>query len=148
MLAAEIRAMHGSTALPASMGVLIEPSKEPNFIPSESTIAALTSEMENLLIDKRLQSHPVLRGYWEAAIQRRREDLKGQDLSNLTLPSPPKSLSPPHETTNDSESAENALDRLPSTRELPSPRPSPPRQLAAPMPSSSPGYVRGRSMSC
>ena len=147
MLATEIRAMHGSSALPASMDLLESSlaAGENAFIPSEETIASLTAEMENLMIDQQLQRHPILKGYWEAALQKRRDDLKAHGFSTLILPSPPKSLSPPRDTSG---SIEATLSRIPNTRELPSPRPSPPRQLASQPSSSSPGYVRGRSMSC
>ncbi|KIJ51415.1 hypothetical protein M422DRAFT_244587 [Sphaerobolus stellatus SS14] len=144
MLAAEIRAMHGSSALPTSMDVF-GVTNEPAFVPSDETITTLSAEMENLIIDKQLQNHPVLKGYWEAALQKRREDIKEHDLSNAPLPSPPRSLSPSRDTSG---TIEATLNRLPSTRELPSPRPSPPRQLAGQQSSSSPGYIRGRSMSC
>jgi hypothetical protein len=152
--------MHGASALPSSFDAASSSydgsaNSEPPFVPSDSTVAALTAEMENLIIDKQLQSHPILRGYWDAAIARRHQepDHHGQEGSPRSrLPSPPKSLSPvepPKEFSSfDREQREPAMEEMrsiPSARELPSPRPSPPREFTWSSPSS--GYIRGRSLS-
>ncbi|KAF8589470.1 hypothetical protein K439DRAFT_1612698 [Ramaria rubella] len=146
MLFAEIRSAHGSSAL----------RSEPAFVYSDKTIAALTAEMEDLIIDKQLQSHPLLRGYWDAAIARRHQetDLRPEHSQTLTLPSPPQSLSPVEPSK---ESSPVGLERVahnikPASNfiELPSPRPSPPRELGANQPAgvaTSTKYVRGRSHS-
>lgn len=154
MLAAEIQAMHGSSALPSSVGKPIESSGANQhvttpFVPSDKTITALTAEMENLLIDRQLQLHPVLRGYWEAAIQRRWQHREQNSVSSM-LPSPPKSLSPSESLSLKTkwESTKNTLEHLPNVKELPSPRPSPPRQLDVQDGSNSSGNARGRSLSC
>lgn len=179
MLSAEIRSMHGSSALPSAHNGP-SPSKrgsssahissEALFVPSDDTIAALTTEMENLIIDKQLQSHPLLRGYWDAAVARRRQESDAYDHQDepepgtrptLILPSPPQSLSPielPKEFSPSllerAQSTRRTLERLPSTRELPSPLPSPPREVGMPQPlpqlvglNAGLGYVRGRSAS-
>ena len=76
MLSAELHSMHGPSALPSAYNAN-SPTKrgssahlplEVPFIPSDSTIVALTAEMENLIIDKQLQPHPLLCGYWDAAV--------------------------------------------------------------------------------
>jgi len=155
MLSAEIRSMHGASALPSSLNATSSShdsfaTSESPFVPSNNTIAALTSEMENLIIDKQLQSHPILRGYWDAAIARQRHE-HDERLSNSRLPSPPKSLSPvepPKEFSFDREPSQFVTEKLrsiPYTRELPSPRPSPPRQVITEQSNS--GYIRGRSLS-
>ena len=145
--------MHGASALPSSLhATLSSPdgftTSETPFVASNSTIAALTSEMENLIIDKQLQSHPILREYWDAAIARHRQE-HGQGLSQSRLPSPPKSLSPvepPKEFGREQgQSVIEKLRSIPSTRELPSPRPSPPREAVTGLSNS--GYIRGRSLS-
>jgi hypothetical protein len=148
--------MHGASALHSSLNAasssLESFSSENRFVPSDATIAALTAEMENLIIDKQLQSHPILRGYWDAAIARRRQesDQHVQGTLPQRLPSPPQSLSPvdhPKEFASyDGEQGQSMNEKLrsiPSTRELPSPRPSPPRDVVGP----SSGYIRGRSLS-
>jgi len=161
MLSAEIRAMHGAPALLSALDALPSanldpgvPASESPFVPSDSTMASLTVGLENLIIDKQLQSHPVLRGYWEVAISRRAKmtsgELQGQ---NVRLPSPPKSLSPIEAPKNflsllspQRTSIKEDVGHTPSASELPSPRPSPPREVVNPTPAM--GYIRARSLSC
>lgn len=157
MLSAEIRSMHGASALPPSLNMASSSfdgfsTSEDHFVPSDTTIAALTAEMENLIIDKQLQSHPILRGYWDAAVARRHQesDSHTQGASQQSrLPSPPQSLSPvehPKEFSSyEREGGQSVNEKLRSkpTKELPSPRPSPPRDTLG----TSSGYIRGRSLS-
>lgn len=147
--------MHGASALPSSLNATspahngFATSKLP-FVPSDSTIAALTAEMENLIIDSQLQSHPILRGYWDEAIARQGQEFGHHDqrvLSHDRLPSPLHTLPPvehPKEFPScDREHLNEKLLSIPPTSELPSPRPSPPRESVGP----SSGYIRGRSIS-
>ena len=68
--------MHGPSALPSAYNADLPTKRgssahlplEVPFVPSDSMIAVLTAEMENLIIDKHLQSHPLLHGYWDAAV--------------------------------------------------------------------------------
>lgn len=42
--------------------------------PDERVITALTDEMENMIIDKNIKEHPMLRTVWDNAIRRRRNE--------------------------------------------------------------------------
>ena len=105
MLAVELRAMHGVPVEGADL--LIEPT--PTKLPSPARQATfnithqprdwnpeimgrLTSEMENMIVDKGLREHPMLDTIWEGVITNKYEELR---LRRLHAQSHSHSHSPP-----------------------------------------------------
>jgi len=104
MLAVELRAMHG-VPVEERTDALIEaaPAKRPPLRQSIFNIAhqprewdpeimgRLTSEMENMIVDKHLKGHPMLGTIWESVVKNKYEEVRLQRLqaqSQLQLPSP------------------------------------------------------------
>ncbi|GJJ08403.1 hypothetical protein Clacol_002619 [Clathrus columnatus] len=80
MLSMEFRSMHGSSAVPpfSPDSFALSP-----FTPSEEIVQALTNEMENLIIDKQLQTKPALRSQWEGVMERLRQQKQTRSASPI-----------------------------------------------------------------
>lgn len=108
LLSVELRSMHGSSAVsPCTTDPFALPSTP--FIPSEETIQALTAEMENLIIDKELQTNPALRNQWLAVMRRLQEEVRPTSSSPLSVTSNGSPF--PAEQSTKQEAEEETLDR-------------------------------------
>jgi len=105
MLAVELRAMHGVPAEERT-DALIEAAPASRQPPTQQStfnivhqprewdpeiMGRLTSEMENMIVDKHLKGHPMLGTIWEGVVKNKYEELRLQRLqaqSQLQLPPP------------------------------------------------------------
>ena len=99
MLAVELRAMHGVPV--EGTDLLIEPTPTKSSSPARQAtfniahqprdwnpeiMGRLTSEMENMIVDKGLREHPMLDTIWEGVITNKYEELRLRRLQAQSYP--------------------------------------------------------------
>lgn len=107
MLAVELRAMHGVPVEGADLLIEATPTKSPS--PARQAtfniahqprdwnpeiMGRLTSEMENMIVDKGLREHPMLDTIWEGVITNKYEELRLRRLQAQSYPYSHSQLQP------------------------------------------------------